>query len=75
LSGAIDEVILLEKALTAAEINDYKSRRVTGADNSRIIGLWHFDEKTGTTAAASSGHGHTATLKSGAAWITSDVPR
>jgi hypothetical protein len=33
-----------------------------------LIAHWKFDEGTGTTAADSSGNGHTATLKNGAGW-------
>jgi len=36
-------------------------------------GHWSFDEGSGTTAADSSGNGHTATLGSGASWATGNV--
>jgi hypothetical protein len=72
--GDLDEIILWNAALTATEINSVKSRRVTPAADSRIIGLWHFDEKSGASAADSSGHGHNAALLNGTSWINSTVP-
>jgi concanavalin A-like lectin/glucanase superfamily protein len=42
LSEDLDEIILVGAALTEQEVNTYKARRVTAADDSRIIGLWRF---------------------------------
>jgi hypothetical protein len=37
---------------------------------SGLLGLWHFDEGSGTTSADSSGNGNTATLTGSPAWTT-----
>lgn len=48
----------------SAEVNQFKNRRVTIQDDTRIIGLWHFDEKAGVTASDCSGHGHNPKCRS-----------
>lgn len=70
----MDEVILWNAALTASEINQARTNRVTATSDPRIIGLWHFDEKSGATTADSSGQGNNATLLNGVSWINSPVP-
>ena len=72
--GDLDEVILLNGALAADQISKFSARRINPSDDSRIIGLWHFDEKTGSTTADSSGNGRTATLLGSIQWIDSPVP-
>jgi len=37
---------------------------------SGLVGYWTFDDGSGTTAADSSGNGHTATLVNGVSWVT-----
>ncbi len=73
LLGDLDEVILLNAALTVDEINRHRTRRVTSSDDGRLIGLWHFDEKSGATSLDATGHGHNAAIL-GAEWIDSTVP-
>jgi hypothetical protein len=41
--------------------------------NSGILGLWHFDEGTGTTASDSSGNGNDATLVGTVNWVTGKI--
>jgi hypothetical protein len=39
---------------------------------SGMVGLWHLDDGSGSTAADSSGNGHTATLNSSPTWVTGE---
>lgn len=57
--GAVDDVTVFPSALTPAQVAALDQ----GAH-------WTYDEGTGTTAADSSGNGHTATLGTGASWTT-----
>jgi len=43
--------------------------------NAGLVARWTFDEGMGTSAADSTGSGHTATLHNGVAWERSGVPR
>ncbi|MBR7831739.1 hypothetical protein KDL01_00620 [Actinospica durhamensis] len=45
----------------------------SGVSAATLRGYWTFDEGTGTTAADSSGSGHTGTLEAGASWTTGVV--
>jgi hypothetical protein len=73
-AGAIDEISLWNAFLSELEIIYYKARRVDHADSSQIIGIWHFDEKSGNSAGDATDNGHAAVLKNGASWIDSPVP-
>ena len=44
----------------------------TTSSHAAIIGLWDFEEGTGTTTADQSGGGHTGTLGTGATWSTAE---
>lgn len=57
VNGAVDDVSIYPAALTQAQVDALDQ----GAH-------WSFDEGTGTTAADSSGNGHTATLGAGVSW-------
>ncbi|MCX5420766.1 LamG-like jellyroll fold domain-containing protein [Streptomyces sp. NBC_00078] len=59
VNGSVDDVRFYSGAMTAAEV---------AAVNEPAH--WAFDEGSGTTAADSTGNGHTATLGSAAAWTT-----
>src|SRR5271167_1776447 len=43
------------------------------AQGQQLVGYWKFDEGFGTTAADSSGNGHTATLVNGAIWVPGKI--
>ncbi len=83
-SGSIDEVKLYNFALTQDQVNSDFNQNLTqnfgvtetkeaandltdGAGNDPVAS-WGFDEKTGTTANDSSGHGNTGTLTNGPTW-------
>ncbi|MFC1789478.1 hypothetical protein ACFLYY_00700 [Patescibacteria group bacterium] len=56
----IDEVRIYNRALTNSEtIEHYKG---SFKNESGLVGLWHFDEGTGTSTADSSGNGNNGTL-------------
>jgi alpha-L-arabinofuranosidase len=57
VNGAVDDVSIYQAALTQAQVSALDQ----GAH-------WAFDEGAGTTAADSSGNGHTGTLGTGASW-------
>ena len=72
-AGEIDEVRIWNTARTQAEIGFNYYRRLTGSEPG-LMGYWRFDEGTGTTTADASGHGFTATLVNGPAWVGSTAP-
>ncbi len=49
------------------------SATLTVTQPTGLAGYWTFDEGTGTTAADSSGNGHTATLVNGPLWVTGKI--
>jgi alpha-L-arabinofuranosidase len=59
VNGAVDDVRFYQGALTTAQ-----------AESVNQDAHWTYDEGSGTSAADSSGNGHTATLGSGAGWTT-----
>ncbi len=61
-AGAMDEVRVYGRALTACEVQE-----LAGRDG--LQAYWKFDESSGTTAADSSATGLTATLKNGASFV------
>ncbi|MBI5595921.1 MAG: VCBS repeat-containing protein [Elusimicrobia bacterium] len=72
MQGAIDEVRLWNIARTTAAIQAdmFKSTGPTTG----LVGLWHFDEGSGTTAADASGNGLDGTLVNSPLWVP-DSPR
>lgn len=63
-NGTVDEVRIYKRVLSPAEVQDLYNF-APGP-----IGYWKFDERTGSTAADSSGNGINGTLMSGASWDT-----
>ena len=70
LMGAMDEVTVWNRALTAGEILSMKNLPLAGSE-SGLVAYWRFDDAMGTTAADATGLGHTGTLTNGAAWTGS----
>ena len=69
-NGAIDEVRLYNRALTAADVSTiYGYTGVQGS--SGLVGYWNFDEGSGAVAHDSSGNGYNAAV-SGAAWVAGE---
>lgn len=71
-NGRIDQVDIWNKALSANEIMQYKDCSPTGNELG-IVGLWKFEEGTGTSTSDGSPFSNHATLMSGMNW-SSDVP-
>lgn len=73
--GAIDEVRIYNRALSAAEIAAHYNAGAGkyGTAESGLVGGWHFDEGASTSAADYSGSGHTATLRNGVTWVVGKV--
>jgi hypothetical protein len=59
-NGAVDDVRIYNRTLSAAEIRQL-------ASNS-LLGSWKFDERSGTTTADASGNGDAGTLVGGVSW-------
>nr|WP_238362168.1 LamG domain-containing protein [Actinopolymorpha pittospori] len=72
--GRIDQVQLWNRYVAAEEfasvidLNDADDK-----EQPALVGHWKFDETAGTSAADSSGYGATATLGSGASWVSDPV--
>lgn len=60
--GAIDDVRVYDRLLSAAELHDLAGRPTAEE------GFWQLDETAGTTAADASGNRRVATLRGGASW-------
>ena len=76
--GMIDEVAIWNRALTSNEILQHynNGNGIEITPDSSTIGLWHFDDGTGTTALDSSGNNNDGTLSpnlSGPTWTTGQV--
>lgn len=67
--GAIDEVAVWNRALTASEILSLKNLLLSGVE-ANLVAYWRLDEGTGATTADLS-LGHTGTLVSNPAWTGS----
>ena len=66
--GIIDEVRIYNRALSATEIQEHYNGTFT--DESGLVGLWHFDEGSGDTAADNSGNGNDGTLFNNPQWVS-----
>lgn len=71
----VDELTIWNRALSDGEVNTlYNSGTVLNGDislapwNSGLMGGWHFDEGTGTSASDFSGNGNTGTLIGSVGW-------
>lgn len=69
-SGAIDEVAVWSRALSATEITTLEHTPLVGNENA-LAAYWRLDDGQGTTAADATGHGHLGTLVSSPAWVGS----
>jgi len=70
--GAIDEVRVWNFARSASQIQQNMSVRLNGNETG-LVGYWHFDEGSGTTANDSSTKGVAGTVVGPAAWVASGV--
>jgi len=71
-AGDLDEVSLWNRALDAPALQSIMHQRLSGTE-AGLVTCWHFDERSGTTAADTTG-AHPATLLNTTSWIPSDVP-
>ena len=69
--GSLSDVRVWDRALTAAEIKQTMSSRLTGQEPG-LISYWSLDEGTGTQVTDKTGHGNHGTIH-GATWHTSDL--
>ncbi|MDQ0933372.1 hypothetical protein QFZ49_003312 [Streptomyces turgidiscabies] len=70
--GQVDEVTAWNRILSEDEIADLQAMTdaSTGHAQPALAADWKLEETSGTSAADSSGYGHTATVASGATWST-----
>jgi len=66
--GVIDKVRIYNRTLSASEMQAHYNGIFS--DETGLIGLWHFDEGTGTSTADTSGNGNNGTLFNGPQWVT-----
>ncbi len=73
--GAIDEVRVYNRALSAAEVSSQYNggKGQYGTAGAGLVGGWHLDEGTSNSAADYSGNGNTGTLINGPTWAPSGV--
>jgi hypothetical protein len=84
--GAIDDVRIYNRALSASEIeslyrlgesdkinSSISQSQGTGRLDSGLAGYWKLDENTGTSAGDASTGGHTGTLTGGPTWTTGRI--
>lgn len=71
-NGRIDQVDIWNKALSANEVVQYMECS-PGGNELGLVGLWKFEEGTGTSTADGSPFSNHGTLMSGMSWST-DVP-
>ncbi|MEA2037850.1 MAG: LamG domain-containing protein, partial [Nanoarchaeota archaeon] len=55
-NGTIDEIRIYDRALSDAEVTEHYNK--TYNDETGLVGLWHFDDATGTIASDNSGFGN-----------------
>lgn len=72
--GGMDDAAIWTVALTAGQIAALAYEESVPQDfSSGLVGLWHFDEGSGTSTTDASGNGNTGTLNGGVTW-SNDVP-
>ncbi len=59
--GRIDEMRVWNVARTQQQLNDNKSKRLSGSEPG-LVGYWRFDEGSGQVVADASGHGNNGTI-------------
>ena len=69
-TGAIDEVAIWSRALSASEIQLGRNRPLVG-NEAGLAACWHMDEGAGTTTVDASANLHHATLVNSPAWVGS----
>ena len=67
-NGAIDEVRIYNRALSADEVAEHY--RGEFINDTGLVGYWNFDEETGSAANDSSGNNNDGILKNGPVWIS-----
>ena len=70
LMGAMDEVTVWNRALTASEIQAMKNLPLTG-NESGLVAYWRMDEGTGTSVGDATGHGYGGSFVSTPVWTGS----
>ncbi len=65
-NGIMDNVRIYSRALSADEVAEHYHG--TYADESGLVGCWHFDEGSGTTVVDHSGNGNDGTIYGGENW-------
>ena len=68
--GALDEITVWNRALTAGEIQTNRNLLLTGSEPN-LIGYWRLNEGLGITTADSTAFGHTGSLVSTPVWTGS----
>jgi len=70
--GEVDEVTAWNRILSEEEIADLQAMTDAGTGQARpaLAAEWGMEETSGTSAADSSGYGHTATVAAGGTWTT-----
>lgn len=73
--GAIDEVRVYSRALSASEVSAQYNGGLgqQGSSESGLAAGWHLDESSGTAAADYSGNSNTGTLFNGPTWVAGIV--
>ncbi|MFA5764343.1 MAG: LamG domain-containing protein [archaeon] len=61
IDGKIEEILMWDKALSFNEVQDLYSSQAGTFYNPNLVGLWHLNETSGTTAIDSSGTGNNGT--------------
>lgn len=66
--GAVDEVRIWGIARSTTQIQQAMRSRLVG-NESGLVGLWRFNEGSGTTGTDATAGGNTANLRNGATWV------
>lgn len=69
LDGALDDVRIYNRALSAGEISDIYNYATMPSTASGLMAHWRFDDATSTTAVDTSGNGRNGTITGGGTWV------